>query len=151
MIAAKAVCFGEALRAEFKTYAAQVKANAKTLAATLIERGIGVISGGTDTHLVLLDLSSQRLTGQAVESVLEDANITSNKNPVPFDSPKPAQWVGLRLGTSAATTRGLGEGEFVQLGHIIADLISALSSGGEEKAVAEARERSAGLCAEFPI
>ena len=141
----------EALQPDFKIYAAQVKANAQALATTLIGMGIKVISGGTDTHLVLLDLSPQGLTGQLVEMALEDANITSNKNPVPFDTPKPAEWVGLRLGSSAATTRGMGEKEFAQLGHIIASIIYGVAGGGAEKALAEAREHCANLCAEFPI
>ncbi len=151
VIAAKAVCFGEALKPEFKAYAAQVKANAATLAATLAKRGIRIVSGGTDTHVVLLDLSPRGLTGKAVENILEDANITSNKNPIPFDTQKPAKWVGLRLGSSAATTRGLKEDGFFELGQMIADLIQAVASGDTENAVASARERCAALCARFPI
>ncbi len=151
VIAAKAVCFGEALKPEFRTYAAQVKTNARTLAHTLSGRGIQIVSGGTDTHVVLLDLSGQGLTGRAVEEILEAANITSNKNPVPFDSPKPAEWTGLRLGSSAATTRGLKEAEFSELGDIIADLITAAASGDTELATANARERCARLCTRFPL
>ncbi len=151
VIAAKAVCFGEALKPEFKAYAAQVKANAATLAATLASRSIRIISGGTDTHVVLLDLSPQGLAGKAVQNILEDAYITSNTNPIPFDSPKPADWVGLRLGSSAATTRGLREAEFSELGQMIADLILAVASGDTEQAVVSARERCAALCARFPI
>ena len=151
VIAAKAVCFGEALKPEFKTYAAQVKTNARTLAQTLASRGIQIVSGGTDTHVVLLDLSGQNLTGGAVEKILEAANITSNKNPIPFDSAKPAEWVGLRLGSSAATTRGLQEVEFSELGDIIADLIIAAASGDTELATADARQRCARLCARFPL
>ena len=150
VIAAKAVCFGEALKPEFKTYAAQVKTNARTLAQTLASRGIQIVSGGTDTHVVLLDLSGQNLTGGAVEKILEAANITSNKNPIPFDSAIPAEWVGLRLGSSAATTRGLQEAEFSELGDIIADLIIAAASGDTEQATADARQRCARLCARFP-
>jgi len=151
VIAAKAVCLGEALRPEFKTYAAQVQTNARVLAETLISRGIKIVSGGTDTHIVLLDLSAQGLQGRVVESALEDAGITTNKNPIPFDSPKPADWVGLRLGSSAATTRGLKEAEFTELGQIIADLILAEASGGTHNVMADARNRCASLCAGFPI
>jgi glycine hydroxymethyltransferase len=151
VIAAKAVCFGEALADEFRTYAAQVKANAATLASTLAGRGIGIVSGGTDTHLVLLDLSSLGLTGAAAEVILDEANITTNKNPVPFDSPKPADWAGLRLGAGAATTRGLGEADFAELGRMIADLILAAATGDRDGAVASARERCAVLCGRFPI
>jgi len=151
VIAAKAVCFGEALTADFRAYAAHVKANAATLASTLAGRGIDIVSGGTDTHLVLLDLSSQGLSGVAAEAILDEADITSNKNPVPFDSPKPADWVGLRLGTGAATTRGLGEAEFAELGQMIADLILASATDERDGAVASARERCAALCSRFPI
>lgn len=106
VVAAKAVCFGEALRPEFKSYARQIQANARALAKTLMENGVNVVSNGTDTHIVLLDLASHKLTGSRVEKALERADITSNKNPVPYDVPKPSEWVGLRLGSSAATTRG---------------------------------------------
>ena len=151
VIAAKAVCFGEALKPEFKDYALQVKANAATLAATLIGRGIRCVSGGTDTHLILLDVSPQGLTGAAVEALLEQANITSNKNPVPFDSPRPAAWTGLRLGSGAATTRGLKEAEFMELGDLIADLVLALAAGDVQDVLGRARARSATLCERFPI
>lgn len=151
VIAAKAVCFGEALTADFRAYAARVKANAATLASTLAGRGIDIVSGGTDTHLVLLDLSSQGLNGAAAEAILDEADITSNKNPVPFDSPKPADWLGLRLGTGAATTRGLGEAEFAELGQMIADLILASATDERDGAVVAARERCAVLCSRFPI
>jgi glycine hydroxymethyltransferase len=151
VIAAKAVCLGEALKPEFKAYAAQVVKNARTLAETLVDRGIEIVSGGTDTHVVLLNLSNQGLTGNAAEKVLEASNITCNKNPVPFDSPKPAEWAGLRLGSSAATTRGFGQEEFSELGHVIADLITAAASGDMENATNKARERCARLCSEFPL
>ena len=151
VIAAKAVCLGEALTPQFKVYAAAVQQNARVLAATLKERGIRIVSGGTDTHIVLLDFSPQGLTGKAVESVLESAGITSNKNPVPFDAPKPADWVGLRLGSSAATTRGLQSADFVELGGIIADLVHALAAARVDEMLGEARKRCAALCARFPI
>ena len=112
VIAAKAVCFGEALTPAFRAYAAQVRTNARTLAETLNRRGIQIVSGGTDTHVVLLDLSRQGLTGGAAEKILEASNITSNKNPVPFDQRNPAEWTGLRLGSGAATTNQQGQLEF---------------------------------------
>jgi len=151
VIAAKAVCFGEALKPAFRDYAARIVANARALAATLAGRGVRIVSGGTDTHVVLLDLSPQGLTGKAVEKILEDANITSNKNPVPFDSPKPPEWAGLRLGSGAATTRGFNEQDFREIGEIIADLIRAAASGETNGAVAAARERCAALCTRLPI
>ena len=125
VIAAKAVCLGEALTPEYRAYAAQVKANASTLAATLARGGVRVVAGGTDTHLMLLDVSPHGLTGRRVEATLEAGGICCNKNPVPFDSPKPGRWVGVRLGSSSATTRGLLEPDFRLLGETIADLIEA--------------------------
>lgn len=151
VLAAKAICLGEALRDDFKTYAHQVKANAKVLAETLAERGIRIVSGGTDTHIVLLDLSSKGLNGKQVEDVLARANITSNKNPIPGDSPRPAEWVGMRLGTSAATTRGLKEEEFKVLGNAIADLIEAEAAGRADDVVPGAKAKVAELTAAFPV
>lgn len=151
VIAAKAVCLGEALTPAFKDYARQVKTNAATLSATLIGRGIRCVSGGTDTHLILLDVSPQGVTGSAVEALLEQANITSNKNPVPFDSPRPAEWSGLRLGSGAATTRGLREAEFTQLGNLIADLVLALAAGDPRAALSRALAQTAALCERFPV
>lgn len=151
VLAAKAVCLGEALRDDFKVYAHQVKANARVLAETLIERGIRIVSGGTDTHIVLLDLSSKGLNGKQVEVVLARANITSNKNPIPGDSPRPAEWVGMRLGTSAATTRGLKEDEFRALGNAIADLIDAEAAGKADDVVDGAKAIVADLTRRFPI
>ena len=107
-IAGKAVCLGEALTDEFKTYGANVKANARLLAEVLQKRGVRIVSGGTDTHVVLVDVSSKDLTGQQSQDALSEINITSNKNPIPFDSAKPSEWKGLRLGSSAGTTRGFG-------------------------------------------
>lgn len=151
VIAAKAICLGEALQPEFRAYAASVKANARTLAATLTARGIRMVSGGTDTHLALLDLSSKGLTGKQAETVLEKANITANKNAIPNDSPRPPEWVGLRLGTGAVTTRGMGESEMVVLGGLIADLIEAEAAGQADSAVQAASPEVARLCAAFPI
>ena len=151
VIAAKAVCLGEALTPEFRAYAAQVKANAATLAGALARRGIRIVAGGTDTHLVLLDVSPQGLSGRRVEATLEAANICCNKNPIPFDSPKPARWVGVRLGSSSATTRGMREPEFQELGEVIADLIGAAAAEDTGDAMVAARHRVASLCTRFPI
>lgn len=151
VLAAKAICLGEALRDDFKTYAHQVKANAKVLAQSLADRGIRIVSGGTDTHIVLLDLSSKGLNGKQVEVVLARANITSNKNPIPGDSPRPAEWVGMRLGTSAATTRGLKEDEIKALGNVIADLIEAEAAGKADGVIERAKATVARLTAAFPV
>lgn len=151
VIAAKAICLGEALQPDFKTYAAKVQSNARTLAQTLSNRGIRIVSGGTDTHLVLLDLSSKGLTGKRAETVLEKADITANKNAIPNDSPRPPEWVGLRLGTGAVTTRGMGEDEMIVLGGLIADLVEAEAAGETEMAVNRAKTEVARLCEAFPI
>lgn len=154
VIAAKAVCLGEALTPDFRSYAAQVTRNAKTLAATLAARGVRIVTGGTDTHLVLLDARSKGLLGKQAEAALEAANITSNKNPIPNDSPRPPDWAGLRLGVAAATTRGLKEGEFNELGQIIADLLDGADDGAARgdsaQAAKAARAGVARICADFP-
>ena len=151
VIAAKAVCLGEALQPDFKLYGQRVKANAIKLADALQIRGIDVISGGTDTHLVLLDLSSKGITGQQAQDVLYAANITSNKNPIPYDSARPSEWVGLRLGTGAATTRGFGEDELGKVGNIIADLIENATSMNLNEQIKSAHQSVADLCEQFPI
>lgn len=151
VIAAKAVCLGEALEPAFKRYGARVKTNAIKLAATLQNQGINVVSGGTDTHLVLLDLSPQAITGQQAQDLLSAANLTSNKNPIPFDSPRPSEWIGLRLGTSAATTRGFDEREFDVVGHTIADLINNAESPHLGGKITSARQVVTQLCEQFPI
>ncbi len=154
VIAAKAVCLGEALTPAFASYSAQIIDNARTLASTLQARGVRIVTGGTDTHLVLIDASSKGLSGKQAESALEAANITSNKNPIPNDSPRPPEWVGLRLGVGAATTRGLKQAEFETLGQVIADLLDAAARGGggddSEHITKQARTRVAQLCAAFP-
>jgi len=150
IIAAKAVCLGEALGAEFKDYGKQVVANAKTLAGELSDRGIKLVSGGTDTHMLLLDFSSRELSGQQVQDILARANITSNKNPVPFDSLKPSEWTGLRLGVGAATTRGLQTEEFKILGNIIAQLIDNCEPENESL-LDESHNKVLELCRRFPI
>ncbi|ARM88351.1 serine hydroxymethyltransferase 2 [Rhizobium sp. CIAT894] len=151
VLAAKAICLGEALRDDFKLYARQVVENAKVLAETLADRGVRIVSGGTDTHIILLDLSSKGLLGKQAETLLARANITSNKNPIPGDSPRPPEWVGMRLGSSAATTRGLKEEEFRVLGHVIADLIDAETEGRTDEIVGTARAKIAELTEKFPV
>ncbi len=148
IIAAKAVCLGEALSDEFRRYGHRVVANARRLGEVLRANGIRLISGGTDTHMLLLDFSEQGLRGQTVQDRLALAGLTSNKNPVPFDSNKPAEWVGLRLGVAAATTRGLDLAEFELRGETIADLIR---SGDDADVLETARERVSTLCVAFPI
>ena len=151
VLAAKAVCLGEALRPDFKAYAAQIIANARTLAETLTSRGVRIVSGGTDTHIVLVDLTSKNLIGKQAEIVLARANITTNKNPIPNDSPRPPEWVGIRLGVAAATTRGMKEPEFRILGTVIADLLEAEGAGNSDSVVEGARAKVAELTKAFPI
>lgn len=150
-IAGKAVALGEALTPEFKTYAANVKANASLLADTLIARGVGIVSGGTDTHVVLVDVSTKGLTGQQAQDVLYDVDITSNKNPIPFDSAKPSEWKGLRLGSSAGTTRGFGKVEFIAIANLIADVFEAVGTDRLAETQERARNAVALICARHPI
>ncbi len=150
VLAAKAVCLGEAQSGEFRTYGAQVLKNARALAAALERAGIKIIGGGTDTHMVLLDVSPQGLRGLQAEEALARANITSNRNPVPFDAVKPADWVGLRLGVSAATTRGMDETAMTELGSAIAAIIKASGRGKEGPAVDEGKQLVERLCAVHP-
>jgi glycine hydroxymethyltransferase len=154
VIAAKAVMLAEALRPEFKLYAHAVVENAKTLAATLSERGLAMVSGGTDTHLMLVDLRPKKLTGRAAEVALERAGITCNKNGVPFDPEKPTVTSGIRLGSPAGTTRGFGQAEFREIGHLIAEVLDGLAVNGDKnnaavEAVVRAKVRA--LCARFPV
>jgi glycine hydroxymethyltransferase len=153
VIAAKAVAFGEALRPEFKVYAASVVANARRLAQVLVERGLVIVSGGTDSHLMLVDLRPKKVTGKAAEAALERAAITCNKNGIPFDPEKPTVTSGVRLGTSAGTTRGFGLAEFAEVGHLIADVLDGLaaSAEGNDRAEAAAKARVQELCRRFPI
>ena len=153
IIAAKAVAFSEALRPEFKTYSKNIVDNAKTLASTLLKRGYQIVSGGTDTHLILLDLRSKGLKGNAAENSLENSAITCNKNSIPFDPEKPTVTSGIRLGTPACTTRGFGPTEFNKVGDLIADVLDGLISNpedntGVEKAV---MQEVLTLCNCFPI
>ena len=153
VIAAKAVAFGEALKPEFKLYAQQVVDNARALAAVLVERGAAIVSGGTDSHLMLVDLRPKGVTGKATEAALEHALMTCNKNGVPFDTAPFTVTSGVRLGTPAGTTRGFGVGEFQQVGHWIADVIDSMK--GTDEADAGVSERVAGevreLTRRFPI
>jgi len=153
IIAAKAVALGEALRPDFRSYAADVVTNARVLAETLLGRGVDLVSGGTDTHLVLVDLRNNKLTGRAVEEALERVHLTVNKNAVPFDPEKPTITSGIRLGSAAVTTRGFGAGEFRTVATVIADVIDALvvSPDGDPTAEAAARRTALELCRRFPI
>lgn len=153
VIAAKAVAFGEALRPEFKVYSQAVAANAKVLAQVLIDRGCDIVSGGTDTHLMLVDLRPKKLTGRDAEESLERACMTCNKNGVPFDPEKPMVTSGIRLGTPAATTRGFGIDEFRQVGELICDVLDGLADNRDDNSAAEAaaREQVMELCTRFPI
>jgi glycine hydroxymethyltransferase len=153
VIAAKAAAFGEALRPEFRTYSAAIVENARTLAATLVEGGLDIVSGGTDTHLMLVDLRPKGLTGKVAEASLEAAGMTCNKNGIPFDPEKPTITSGVRLGSPAATTRGFGVAEFRQIGEMIVDVLDGLASGANDNTSVEAkiRKRVGELCARFPI
>ncbi|WP_280638380.1 serine hydroxymethyltransferase [Brevundimonas nasdae] len=153
VIAGKAVAFGEALDPSFKDYAQQVVLNARALGAALIERGFDLVTGGTDTHLVLVDLRSRDISGREAEVSLEHAHLTCNKNGIPFDPRPPAQTSGIRLGSPAGTTRGFKEAEFTQVGHLIADVLDALVDNREDNSQAEAKARQAvlALTAAFPV
>ena len=151
VIAGKAVCFGEDLTPAFKEYAKQVIKNAKVLGETLKKRGLDLVSGGTDTHLLLVDLRPKGLTGDVVDKALGEANITCNKNAIPFDPMPPKVTSGIRVGTPAGTTRGFKEAEFEQIGNWICDVIDALADGNSEKVIAETRQKVIELCQSFPI
>ncbi|HEY2660877.1 MAG TPA: serine hydroxymethyltransferase [Caulobacteraceae bacterium] len=152
VIAAKAVAFGEALDPSFRLYARQVAANAKVLAKGLADRGAAIVSGGTDTHVVLVDLRPKGLTGKVAERALDDAGITCNKNGIPFDPAKPAVTSGVRLGTPACTTRGFGEAEFAKVAELIDRVLEAARAGeGLEEVSAQVRGEVKALCAAFPI
>ncbi|WP_372073874.1 serine hydroxymethyltransferase [Tistrella mobilis] len=153
VIAGKAVAFGEALRPEFKAYARQVVANAQVLAETLVAGGLDIVTGGTDNHLMLVDLRPKGLKGNATEHALERTGMTCNKNAIPFDPEKPMVTSGIRLGTPAATTRGFGEVEFRQVGEMIVRVLDALAATPEGDAGVEAAVRAEvkALCDRFPI
>ena len=153
VIAAKAVAFGEALEPGFKTYSQQVIRNAQALSDRLIEGGLGTVTGGTDTHLVLVDLRPKGVKGNATEAALGRAHITCNKNGVPFDPEKPTVTSGIRLGTPAGTTRGFGEAEFRQVADWIVEIVDALAANPDDTAEVEAKVRAevAEMLARFPI
>lgn len=153
VIAAKAVAFGEALRPEFKEYAAKVIENAQALAARLKENGFDIVSGGTDTHVVLVDLRPKKLTGKAADEALERAHMTCNKNGVPFDPEKPFITSGIRLGTPAGTTRGFDTAEFIQIADMITEVLDGLAANPDNNDAAEdaVRKKVADLCERFPI
>lgn len=148
VIAAKAVAFGEALQPEFKTYQTQVINNAKTLAASLSERGLRIVSGGTDNHLFSVDVTPMDLTGKVAEHALDAVGITTNKNTIPFDKTSPFVTSGIRIGTPAVTTRGLKEDEMKLIGNIIADV---LANHEDEQVLAKAREQVKSITDKFPL
>ena len=154
VIAAKAVAFGEALRPEFRTYSRAVVDNARMLAETLMEQGCDIVTGGTDSHLMLVDLRPKRVTGKAAEASLERADITANKNAIPFDPEKPAITSGIRLGSPAATSRGFGITEFREIGLMIGEVLDGLArsnDGGNDSAEQAVRARVQAMCQRFPI
>lgn len=154
IIAAKAVAFGEALEPSFKTYAQRIVENAKVLAATVQAGGYDIVTGGTDNHLMLVDLRPKSLTGKAAEAALGRAHITCNKNGVPFDPQKPAVTSGIRLGTPAGTTRGFGPDEFREVGRMIVEVLDGLAKNGDAgdgQIEARVREEATALCRRFPI
>jgi glycine hydroxymethyltransferase len=153
-IASKAVAFGEALQPGFKTYAKSVIANAKALGEVMNQAGFDLVSGGTDTHLILVDLRPKKLTGRDAEVALGRAHITCNKNGVPFDTEKPTVTSGIRLGSPAGTTRGFGVAEFREIGAMIVEVLDGLAKNGPEgngKVEAAVKERATALCRKFPI
>jgi glycine hydroxymethyltransferase len=153
VIAAKAVAFGEALQPEFKAYAKQVVENAKVLAETLVKGGLAITTGGTDNHLMLVDLRPKKLNGKISEASLEHAGITCNKNGIPYDTEKPTITSGVRLGTPAATTRGFGTAEFKQVGEMIIKVLDALAANPQNNGAVEqeVRKEVSALCKRFPI
>jgi len=154
IIAAKAVAFGEALRPEYKLYIKEVVDNAKALGETLVKGGLALVSGGTDTHLILVDLRPKKLTGKAAETALGRANITCNKNGVPFDPEKPTITSGIRLGSPAGTTRGFGIAEFQEIGGMIIEVLDGLAAKGDDGNSAvesSVKKRAIELCERYPI
>ena len=154
VIAAKAVAFGEALRPEFREYVKQVVANAAELAGSLQSGGMEIVTGGTDTHVMLVDLRPKGVKGNQAESALGRANITCNKNGIPFDPENPTITSGIRLGTPACTTRGFGRSEFRQVGEMIVEVVKGLRANGEDgnqSVERDVRERAVNLCSRFPI
>jgi glycine hydroxymethyltransferase len=153
VIAAKAAAFGEALRPEFRTYQRAVADNARALGESLVQHGLAIVTGGTDSHLLLVDLRPKHVTGKAAEASLQRAHITANKNAIPYDPEKPAITSGIRLGSPAATTRGFGVAEFTEIGAMIAEVLDGLSdsNSGDNAAEAAVGARVLEMCARFPI
>ena len=154
IIAAKAVSFREALQPEFRAYAAAVVENAKVLAQSIIDAGYDIVTGGTDNHLMLVDLRRRELTGRDAENALGRALITCNKNGVPFDPQKPMVTSGIRLGTPAGTTRGFGVAEFRDIGAMIGAVLDGLADkgpDGDPQVEMQVKEKAAALCRRFPI
>ncbi|GGA13993.1 serine hydroxymethyltransferase [Neptunicoccus cionae] len=154
VIAGKAVAFGEALRPEFKSYQKQVVANAKALADQLMKGGLDIVTGGTDTHVMLVDLRPKGVTGNITDKALGRAHITTNKNGIPFDPEKPTVTSGIRLGTPAGTTRGFAEAEFREIGDMIIEVVDGLAANGEDgnaEVEASVRAKVADLCKRFPL
>ncbi|MGB0507511.1 MAG: serine hydroxymethyltransferase [Pikeienuella sp.] len=154
VIAAKAVAFGEALRPEFKSYQKQVVVNAQALADQLIKGGLDIVTGGTDTHVMLVDLRPKGVKGNQADKALGRAHITANKNGIPFDPEKPMVTSGLRLGTPAGTTRGFGEAEFREIADLIVEVVDGLAANGEDgnaDVEAAVRAKVANLCGRFPL
>jgi glycine hydroxymethyltransferase len=148
VIAAKAVCFGEALRPDYAQYASQIVANAQAMARELSEAGLRLVSGGTDNHLMLIDVFSRGITGKVAEKALENAGITVNKNTIPYDTNSPMVASGIRIGTPALTTRGMKEAEMRQVGVLIARALSAVD---DETALADVRRDVGKMCDNFPL
>jgi glycine hydroxymethyltransferase len=151
VIAGKAVAFGEALSPAFETYAADVIANAQAMAAAAEQSGLALVSGGTDTHVALIDLRPKGVTGRDAEQALERAYITCNKNGVPFDPQKPAITSGIRVGSPAGTTRGFGVSEFAQIGRWIGEVVDAVAAGDSTAVEDRVRAEVCALTARFPI
>lgn len=151
VVAAKAVAFKEALAPEFKTYQKQVVVNARAMAAVLIERGYKIVSGGTDNHLMLIDLIGKEYTGKDADAALGLANITVNKNSVPNDPRSPFVTSGLRIGTPAVTTRGFKEAECRELAGLVSDILDSLGNDTSEQVIPRVKEKALAICAKFPV
>tara|TARA_B100001250_G_scaffold373140_1_gene359090 strand:- start:77 stop:637 length:561 start_codon:yes stop_codon:yes gene_type:complete len=153
VMAAKAVSFGEALKPEFKEYIKKVILNAKILSETLVNRGFRIVTGGTDSHLVWLDLTPKSLTGDKAEKILEEVGIACNKNAIPYDPNPPKITSGLRFGTSAATSRGFSENDFKLVGEMISDMLDSLLLNEQEsiKVAQETKNKILDMCKKYPI
>jgi serine hydroxymethyltransferase (EC 2.1.2.1) len=151
VIAGKAICFKEAMKEEYKVYQKQVVVNAKAMAKTFNERGIKIVSGGTENHLMLVDLIGKDYTGKDADAALGSANITVNKNAVPNDPRSPFVTSGLRVGTPAITTRGFGETECVDLTNWMCDVLESLENGNSEQVISEVKAKVLDVCSRFPV